>query len=79
MQAQTIQTLMRVTMGLLALLAILLVGTGLLAVRLSESRLVITCGSFSSYAEAQAFMKAHPAYASKLDRNHNGEACESKK
>lgn len=58
--------------GLIAVVVILLFGVAALFVRLSESKLVVNCSSFSSYGAA---LKALPDYPD-LDWNHNGIPCE---
>lgn len=65
--------------GQYAMLAIILLETiviGLLAVWLSESRLIINCASLNLYGiNPTQFIKDHPQYTKRLDRNHDGTAC----
>lgn len=51
--------------------------SSLFFIRLNDSRVVITCASFSSYGEAYTFVQNHLEYAKRLDRNNNGEPCQN--
>lgn len=66
--------------GQYAMLAIILLETiviGLLAVWLSESQLIINCNSLNFYGiNATQFIKDHPSFTQRLDRDHNGIACQ---
>lgn len=53
-------------------LLILLSMASLFFIRLNDSRLILNCASFNSYAEA---IKALPLHAG-LDWNHDGHPCE---
>lgn len=79
MESETVQLFWRVIVGLVACIVILIAVLGFLSVRLSESRIAVTCGSFSSYADMQDFLKNNPGYEPKLDSNHNGIPCENLK
>lgn len=65
--------------GQYTMLAIILLETiviGLLAVWLSESRLIINCASLNLYGiNPTQFIKDHPQYVIRLDHNHDGTAC----
>lgn len=51
-----------------------LIMTCLYVVRLNDSRIIINCGSFSSYKDA---LRAYNMGDRALDHNHNGVPCES--
>lgn len=57
---------------LLAALAVSLVANFMFFVRESEMRSVVTCASFSSYAEMMRVFSMHP----ELDRNKDGRPCQ---
>lgn len=57
-------------LGIVSIVLVLM--TSLYFIRLNDSRPILNCGSFNSYADA---LQALPANH-KLDRNHNGIPCE---
>lgn len=45
--------------------------------RVSESRLIVNCASFTSVVDATNFAKTHPEYAKRLDPKGKLSACSS--
>lgn len=58
------------SLGIVTLVLILM--ASLFFIRLNESRIIVNCHSFNSYAEA---LQAFPKHSG-LDKNHNGIPCE---
>lgn len=58
--------------ALLVVFLLFVLVSSLYFIRLNDSRLILNCGSFNSYADALKALPQHP----KLDKNHNGIPCE---
>lgn len=69
--AAYINYITNIALSELIIIAILCVAGFLFFVRESEMQIVITCNSFSSYADMLEAYKTHP----ELDRNHDGRPC----
>lgn len=58
-------------------IAFALASWGLFVDRVSDSRLIINCASFTSVADATTFAAANPQYSKRLNPLHKLSACSS--
>lgn len=70
------QTVVRIALALLMLLAVVCVAFLALVGVLAQTRPIINCSTVSNPAQ---FVADHPEYLNRLDRDHDGKPCEATK
>lgn len=73
---QTISVSIKALYATLVAVVLMVFVIGLCIVWLSESRPIVSCTSLSLYGiNPTQFIRDHPEYTKRLDRNHDGTAC----